>query len=149
MTYARWRIIPRSCGFLLPVKLADASVSIAVVPPRATSQPVAMANMYEKAAVANASGERRPTMRTDTVCSEFCSAYATTTGSDPLSRIQNSWRTSWVLDACLSSSSYVSPVVHSSCRESGRSDVRSSGVASSCVDLLRKSGSHDRYLFAS
>lgn len=56
-----------------PVKLLDASVSSAVVPPRAISHALAMANMYEKAAVASASGLRRPTISTDTVCSEFCS----------------------------------------------------------------------------
>jgi len=88
------RIMPRSCLFLLPVKLADAIVSIAVVPPSATNQPVAIANMYEKAAVASASGDRRPTIRTEIVWREFWRAYATITGSEPLRRIQNSFKTS-------------------------------------------------------
>ena len=72
------------------VKLLDASVSRAVVPPRAMSQAVDMANMYEKAAVASASGERRPAISTDAVCSEFCSVYATTTGPDALVSSQSS-----------------------------------------------------------
>lgn len=56
-----------------PVKLLDASVSNAVVPPSAISHAVHMANIYEKAAVASASGDNRPTTRTETVCREFCS----------------------------------------------------------------------------
>lgn len=63
--------MPRSCLFDEPVKLLDARVSNAVVPPSAMSQAVDMANMYENAAVASASGDRRPTIRTETVCSEF------------------------------------------------------------------------------
>lgn len=65
--------MPRSCLLDEPVKLLDASVSSAVVPPSAMSHAVDMANMYEKAAVASASGDRRPTTRTEMVCSEFCS----------------------------------------------------------------------------
>lgn len=53
-----------------------------------------MANMYENAAVANASGDRRPTTKTDIVCSEFCRVYANITGTEPLSNNQNSARTS-------------------------------------------------------
>ncbi len=56
---------------MLPVKLAEARVSTAVVPPRAISQPVDMANIYEKAAVASASGLKRPTTSTEKVWSEF------------------------------------------------------------------------------
>lgn len=37
--------MPRSCLFDEPVKLLEASVSSAVVPPRAMSQAVDMANM--------------------------------------------------------------------------------------------------------
>lgn len=99
------KMIPRSWRFLLPVKLADARVSIAVVPPRAMSHAVAIANMYEKAAVASASGDSLPTMRTETVCREFWRAYAKTTGMDPLKRIQNSCRTSWNLESPSSSMS--------------------------------------------
>lgn len=40
--------------------------------------------------MANASGLIRPAMRTETVCSEFCKAYAMITGIDPLARILNS-----------------------------------------------------------
>ena len=79
--------MPRSCLFLLPVKVADAIVSIAVVPPKAINQPVAMANMYAKAAVAKASGDNRPTTKTETVCKEFCSVYARMTGTEALSNI--------------------------------------------------------------
>ena len=70
-----------------PVNVADAIVSIAVVPPKAISQPVDMANMYAKAAVAKASGDSRPTIKTEIVCSEFCSVYARMTGSEALSNI--------------------------------------------------------------
>ena len=55
-----------------PVKLLEASVSSAVVPPRAMSHAVDIANMYEKAAVASASGDSRPTIKTEIVCREFC-----------------------------------------------------------------------------
>lgn len=102
---ARCRITPKSCLFLLPVKLALASVSIAVVPPSAISHAVDIANMYEKAAVASASGDSRPTTRTDTVWSEACSVYARMTGMEPLSRIENSDRINWVLVRSPSSSS--------------------------------------------
>lgn len=78
--------MPRSCLFDEPVKLLEARVSSAVVPPSAMSHAVDMANMYEKAAVARASGESRPTMRTETVWSEFCSVYASMTGMDALVR---------------------------------------------------------------
>lgn len=64
--------MPRSCLLDDPVKLLEANVSSAVVPPSAISQAVAMANMYEKAAVARASGDSRPTIKTETVCREFC-----------------------------------------------------------------------------
>lgn len=56
---------PTSYLSALPVKLADASVSIAVVPPSAISIPVAVANMYANAAVASAVSESRPTIRTE------------------------------------------------------------------------------------
>src|SRR6266480_2251283 len=79
--------MPRSCLFLLPVNVADAMVSIAVVPPKAISQPVDMANMYAKAAVAKASGDSRPTIKTEIVCNEFCSVYARMTGTEVLSNI--------------------------------------------------------------
>lgn len=74
--------IPRSCLFFELVKVLDPSVSIAVVPPRAMSQAVAMANMYENAAVASASGDIRPTMRIETVCKLFWSMYASITGTE-------------------------------------------------------------------
>ena len=82
--------MPRSCLSLLPVKEEDASVSSAVEPPSAISHPVHIANMYEKAAVARCSGEALPTIKTDTVCKEFCRQYARMTGIDALSSIQNS-----------------------------------------------------------
>ena len=49
-------------------------MSNAVVPPNAISQPVLIANMYAKAAVAKSSGDPRPTITTEMVCSEFCNA---------------------------------------------------------------------------
>lgn len=63
--------MPSSNGFLDPVKDGEQSVSSAVVPPRAISQAVDMANMYEKAAVARCSGDSRPTIRTEAVWREF------------------------------------------------------------------------------
>lgn len=59
--------MPRSCAFELPVKLEEANVSTAVVPPRAIIQAVIMANINEKALVARFSGDVRPTTRTETV----------------------------------------------------------------------------------
>ncbi len=55
------------------MNVEEQRVSRAVVPPKAISQAELMANMYEKAAVARSSGDPRPTMTTDIVCSEFCS----------------------------------------------------------------------------
>ena len=49
------------------MKVEEASVSSAVVPPRAIIHAVIMANIREKAVVAKFSGEERPTMRTETV----------------------------------------------------------------------------------
>lgn len=53
------------------MKVEEQSVSNAVVPPRAISQAVDIANIYENAAVARFSGDIRPTIRTEMVCSEF------------------------------------------------------------------------------
>lgn len=108
--------MPRSCLLVEPVKALLPRVSSAVVPPRAMSQAVAMANMYENAAVASASGLSRPTMSTEPVWREFCSVYARMTGMDALSRITVSARysrTSCTREGALSSPS---PVVMSGVR---------------------------------
>lgn len=72
MRKALWRITPRLWRSWLPVKADEHRVSNAVVPPNAISHPVLVANMYEKAAVAKSSGDLRPTITTEIVCSEFC-----------------------------------------------------------------------------
>jgi hypothetical protein len=73
------------------------------------------------------------------------------TGSEPFKRTQNSWVMSWSFEAVPSSSSYVSPVDHSSCWDGGSSDVLSSGEtpASEALDFRKKFGSHDFGLLVS
>jgi predicted PP-loop superfamily ATPase len=90
---------------VLPVKDEDARVSRAVVPPKAISHAVHMANMYEKAAVARFSGDDCPTIRTDIVCKLFCNVYARMTGVLPLSSKANSARTRRLLEYFASSPS--------------------------------------------
>lgn len=62
------RILRREIS--LPFSLADEAwrLTIAVVPPNATHQPVHMASMYEKALALSSAGPRRPTTTTDKLC---------------------------------------------------------------------------------
>lgn len=131
-------------------------MSNAVLPPNAISQPVHIANIYAKAAVARSSGDLRPTITTEMVCSEFCSVYAKITGMEPFNKILNSFNTAFHGDFDSlrgSRSSWISPFSgFSGCLESfvllGNSADLSSGrvsaeEASGDLGLRRKLGSHE------
>ena len=74
------------------------SVSIAVVPPKAMSQAVHMANIYENAEVARSSGDARPTMTMEMVCSDICKVYAMMTGVELFTNILSSCHTALQVD---------------------------------------------------
>lgn len=84
-------------------------MSRAVVPPSAISQAVHIANIYENAAVAKSSGDPRPTITTENVCSEFCNVYARITGIEAFKRIVNSCNITLQRDFGSSDRSYISP----------------------------------------
>ena len=90
-------------------------MSNAVVPPKAMSQAVLMANMYENAEVAKSSGDARPTITMDIVCSDICKVYARMTGIELFTRILSSCNIAFQVDFQSLGSWNLSSPAHSSC----------------------------------
>lgn len=118
------------------------SVSSAVVPPRAISHAVDIANMYENAAVARCSGDIRPTTRTDMVWREFCNVYARITGTLIFDRSKSSASTEAVAPSSGFETVYVEPF-----GDFGRREEVSSGCLFKSLLARRKGGTHDCEIF--